>query len=385
MTQENNQLAVITPFEEMEKASKYAAESGLFGITKPAQAMCLFMICQADGVNYIEALRRYHLVDNKPAMRADYMQGKFISSGGAIIFHARTDDVCAATLFADKSKLDDKARERAVARFEKLWDLDVEEDASKRTALIGEIAKLSREGEETIIRTFEDAQAKGLTTSWKKDDKGEYKEKEKTNWKQSPRQMLTARVITEGVRLIAPGLIAGVYTPDEVEDIINSEKREREEFVQTALKAPDPRDREAIQRMIDQYVEDAKTAKPTEKSRLLGLASELRVKLADLDDEIPGIARPTPVADELPTTAEPELHLAGESDPVQIPWREYALQYCKSKTLLGKKLGSFTPEEIGVIAIKTARGLDSSNLRIRAEANYIKEADQELNHSKEGK
>ena len=41
----------------------------------------------------------------------------------------------------------------------------------------------------------------------------------KRNWEQSPRQMLHARCLTEGVRAINPGLVAGVYTEDEIMDI----------------------------------------------------------------------------------------------------------------------------------------------------------------------
>lgn len=380
----DQQLAVQPPrsFEEMEKLSKAAAASGMFGITKPEQAICLFAICQSEGLDPISALRRYHLIEGKPSMRADAMAAEFMAKGGAIIWHARTDDVCAATFFSDKSTLDDKARERSIARFEKLWDLDVEEDAKERTSIMGAIAKLSREGEETIIRTYEDAQEKGLTTSWKKNDKtNEYEEKEKTNWKQSPRQMLTARVVTEGVRLVNPGLIAGIYTPEEIQDTIHAEEVERAEFVDRALKDPDPRDRKAIEAMIDQYVADSKDAKPAEKSRLLGLAAELRTRLADMElesDEIPGIAKPKKEG-VLPSASDPELALQGEPDRVPVPWIDYVLQHTTSKLLRGKRLGDMTGPEIAVIAKKSAPGLESEDENIRIEANYIKEANEALN------
>src|SRR5207253_3013162 len=40
----------------------------------------------------------------------------------------------------------------------------------------------------------------------------------KDNWKNYPRQMLTARVISEGIRTVLPGVVAGVYTPEENQD-----------------------------------------------------------------------------------------------------------------------------------------------------------------------
>jgi hypothetical protein len=38
-------------------------------------------------------------------------------------------------------------------------------------------------------------------------------------WKQYPRQMLRARVISEGVRAVFPGVAVGLYTSEEVQDM----------------------------------------------------------------------------------------------------------------------------------------------------------------------
>jgi len=40
----------------------------------------------------------------------------------------------------------------------------------------------------------------------------------KDNWKNYPRAMLRARVISEGIRAVFPGCVVGVYTPEEVQD-----------------------------------------------------------------------------------------------------------------------------------------------------------------------
>ena len=39
----------------------------------------------------------------------------------------------------------------------------------------------------------------------------------KDNYKKFPRQMLRARVISEGVRAVYPGVLQGMYTPEEVQ------------------------------------------------------------------------------------------------------------------------------------------------------------------------
>lgn len=40
----------------------------------------------------------------------------------------------------------------------------------------------------------------------------------KSAWETDPGAMLRARVITRGVRIVCPGVCAGVYTPEELED-----------------------------------------------------------------------------------------------------------------------------------------------------------------------
>jgi hypothetical protein len=62
-------------------------------------------------------------------------------------------------------------------------------------------------GSATITWTFEQAKQAGLTG--------------KDNWKNYPRAMLRARVVSEGIRTVFPGVVLGVYTPEEVQDIPN--------------------------------------------------------------------------------------------------------------------------------------------------------------------
>jgi hypothetical protein len=59
-------------------------------------------------------------------------------------------------------------------------------------------------GEVPICWTIEDAKRAGLTNN--------------DNWRKYPRQMLSARVISEGVRATYPSVVSGLYTPEEVQD-----------------------------------------------------------------------------------------------------------------------------------------------------------------------
>lgn len=306
----DTQLAVqqpqlISTLDDMERVSKSIAVSGLFGITKPEQAITLMLICQAEGLNPVAALRRYHLIEGKPAMRADAMQGEFEAKGGAFIFHIRTDSIVAATAFVDKKSIDDNARARAAQRFELLCKLDAESSASKQASIMVDISKLSHEGEDTLVRSLADAVQKGIATSSKMNADGT--PVLKANWATSPRQMLTARVVTELIRLLNPGLIAGIYSEDETRDIAEQERRARE----LMLASPSMADREDMLKMIAEYDEQLVDAKGGHRQSILGARAELKAKLADL-----GVKTPEPPAEPSPTVCGKPAQMV---QPVELP------------------------------------------------------------------
>jgi hypothetical protein len=193
---------------DLQTMAKSIADSKMFGVTNEAQALSLMLLCQAEGLHPVLALRRYHIIENKPSMRADALQGDF-EKIGSILWHARTDEECSATFFVDKKKCDAASIKRAKSRYKALKENKPTDD-------------LAEPGELTIIRTFKDAVDKKVACTWKTgSDGGKYVLKH--NWRQSPRQMLHARCLSEGVRAIAPGIIAGVYTEDEIYDMVEPE------------------------------------------------------------------------------------------------------------------------------------------------------------------
>jgi hypothetical protein len=64
-------------------------------------------------------------------------------------------------------------------------------------------------GELLVTWTIEDGKRAGLANG--------------DNWKKYPRQMLSARVISEGVRAVYPSVVSGLYTPEEVQDFTPAE------------------------------------------------------------------------------------------------------------------------------------------------------------------
>jgi hypothetical protein len=332
-----SQLAITSPvllsIKEMEEASQVIAKSGLFGVKSPEQAMVLMMLCQAEGIPAAMFGRRYHIIDGKPSMRADTMQAEFESREGVIIWHIRNEVECSATYF--KGSHSEEVVKRAIGRYKAMKALertkaikDAEEKEESARGILDTIADLSYPGEVTIIRTIEEAWDCEFGTTY--DQKG--KKIWKDNWWKSPRQMLHARNVSEGVRSVMPGVIAGVYTEDEIDGFeplresrsLNLEDKSHRE-IDMERRNEDIQERE-IQRLMEQ--------------------GYTRAQAEDLS---------APAHSETPKKGQPERHEAeqfnlpmeaeeSKPEPVAIPWRE--VECIAPTTYKGKKLGDLSATKL---------------------------------------
>ena len=158
---------VAIPYQEMEKMATVIANSGLFGVKNPVQALALMLVAASEGLHPATAARDYHVIQGRPALKSDAMLAKFQAAGGKVEWHAYGADTCTATFSHPQG------------------------------------------GKVTIKWTFEMAKAAGLTV--------------KDVWKQYPRAMLRARVISEGIRTVYPAVLCGMYAPEEVRDMVDVE------------------------------------------------------------------------------------------------------------------------------------------------------------------
>lgn len=152
----------LIPVNEIKEMAVQACKSGLFQMPNESAAFTLMMVCQSEGLHPIQALKRYHIIKGRPSMRADAMLAEFQRLGGKVEWLERSDKACTATFSHDQG------------------------------------------GSVTVDWTIEMAKSAGLTSN--------------DTWRKYPRQMLTARVISEGVRTVFPGVVTGIYTPEEVSD-----------------------------------------------------------------------------------------------------------------------------------------------------------------------
>lgn len=155
-----NEIAVIS-FTELNSLANAVAASKLFGIKTPQEALSLMAIAQAEGLHPAIAARDYHIIQGRPTLKADAMMSRFQASGGKVEWHSYTDECCDATLNHPQG-----------GSVRVMWDMD-----RVKKAQISNSAMYSK----------------------------------------YPRNMLRARVISEGIRTIYPGVAVGVYTPEEVD------------------------------------------------------------------------------------------------------------------------------------------------------------------------
>lgn len=162
-----NQLVTIAPpamqVPEIERVALAIAKGGLFGSKDPNAVLTLCLLAYAEGQHPAVVFRDYHIIQGKPAKKAEAMLRDFITAGGKIEWH-RLDDECADATFSHPGG-----------------------------------------GSARIDWTIERARQAGIANPM---------------WKKYPRQMLRSRTISEGVRTVYPGATSGLYEENEVRDIV---------------------------------------------------------------------------------------------------------------------------------------------------------------------
>jgi hypothetical protein len=160
----HQEQGALVPYNQLKEMAKDVTASGMFGVKNEAQATALMLLCQAEGLHPVMAMRRYHIMNTgRPAMRAEAMLAEYQARGGRVTWEERNQSVVRAT-FTNRN---------------------------------GESLTV-----EWTIAMAKDANLLGNQT-----------------WGKYPRQMLTARVISEGVRTMMPEVVVGIYTPEEIEDM----------------------------------------------------------------------------------------------------------------------------------------------------------------------
>ena len=160
LTQQVNTQSVA--LGDMQVMANAIVKSGLFGMKTPDQALALMIVATAEGRHPGSVASDYHIIQGRASLKSDSMLARFQQSGGRVEWHDHTNEKVSATFSHPAG-----------------GSLRIDWDMAR-------------------------AKAAGLGG--------------KDNWRSYPRQMLRARVISEGVRATFPAVLNGMYTPEEVQE-----------------------------------------------------------------------------------------------------------------------------------------------------------------------
>jgi hypothetical protein len=169
-------------FDEIMRMAETIAKSRLFGVTQVDQVVALMLMAEAEGRHVASAMQDYSVIQGKPSLKAEAMLARFQQAGGRVKWTCLTD--------------------------------------------------------ERVSAIFSHAQCDPVEIDW---DMARAKQAQLANpmWKKYPRQMLRARVISEGVRTAYPGALGGMYAPEEVIDFEPSRPQVSAPVVREQLPAPE--------------------------------------------------------------------------------------------------------------------------------------------------
>jgi hypothetical protein len=156
---------VNDPMTAATQLGEWIARSGMFGCERIEQGAILAMQCLVERKAPLELAKHYHIIGGKLSLRADAMLALYRERGGKVKW-LQFDDGGA------------KAR----------WTYD------------GNDIELGYSAEDAKRAGFLPARAG-------------------SGWAKFPAEMMRARLISKAVRMLAPEVCTGTYTPEELEDI----------------------------------------------------------------------------------------------------------------------------------------------------------------------
>ena len=155
----------LIPLSDIEKMAQHFVTSKLFGVKTAAEAVSLMLLSQAEGMHPARAVQLYHIIQGRPAMKAEAMLARFQAAGGTVAWQPSSDTEATGTFSHPQG------------------------------------------GSLKVSWSLERAKKVGLTA--------------KDNWQKYPAAMLRARVISEAIRAVYPGCILGIYSTEETEEMVS--------------------------------------------------------------------------------------------------------------------------------------------------------------------
>lgn len=156
-----------TLVESAQVLGRAISESQMFGCQNVGQGIVIAFHCLQTQQPLLQYQAEYHLILGKPSMKPEAMLARFIRDGGSYEWAGDGTDGVATLIVTPKG-----------------------------------------EGVSEVSYSIEDAKRARLIKADKPD----------SGWMKNPAEMLRARVVSRAMRMHAPHLVVGVYTPEEIQD-----------------------------------------------------------------------------------------------------------------------------------------------------------------------
>jgi hypothetical protein len=178
----------VRSIDDLKTLGEIISQSGMFGTRNPAEAIMVAAMCHQDGISYSKWMETNHMIQGRKTKRADAIHADFLRNGGQVKIIRRDMDGVEVEL----------TKNGCTNKFGLTWA-----DAIKEPFVY--------EGGESAI-----------VAALAVNDRNRLKIKPKYQTPRSRTQMLWARVISDAVRAVDPTSCQGVYTPEEIEDVVEA-------------------------------------------------------------------------------------------------------------------------------------------------------------------
>ncbi len=175
----------ITCAADLQWYGQMAAASQMFGAISPPEGVMICGICHQTGISWLEFAETFNIMHHRISKRTDAILADFQERGGVCEIVSRTDEKAEAKFTFGKTKYTSTVK----------WDDCLTEPF------------IYQGKEEAIVNSIAANNTAALVM------------KPKYRTKRSRMQMMWARCVSDGVRVVCPAACQGVYTPEEVEDI----------------------------------------------------------------------------------------------------------------------------------------------------------------------
>jgi len=172
---------ISDPLKAVEAVGTAIARCGMFGVANEAQGQVLALTCLLENKSPVEVMRHYHLITTatggtKLAKKAESMLADFMAAGGKWVWKSTTDIEAKAHVEYGDNKMD-------------------------------------------VSYTIEEAK-RAFYGYRKNKNSGALELDPQSNWVKIPATMLRWRLVANTIRMIAPAISAGIYTPEEIQDTV---------------------------------------------------------------------------------------------------------------------------------------------------------------------